>query len=643
MKRALVVPWGRLPTTRSAIPELLNDLTRWPTVDEDALPEAHRDNYRRREEAVRLFVQERDLPLQEIFQRTGVQRAQLYRMIARCLAVDSEGRLQGFRGLVPYKRLKAYERTAKVAPAAPRSRGGGAVGGFTGLLKRHPSLEAWLIQEARARHQALSGDAREVRKTVRRLHKQFLEQCRECGVREDEYPFNRALMGLRTLQEFVLRSKDRGSAGGAGTADARVPGAGASGSGFAEGQHEGPLAALPFDVIRFDAHGLDVRFTLRFTDSCGMDSVLELTRIFILVCLDVATRAVVGYHLALSNQYDSDDVAGAVRSCFGPRGRPLSAIAGLQVRDGAGFPSDLFDAARFPGWTWLQYDNTRATLPAATLDRLGDIVGCFVHAGPLGALDGGPDIAGRFFSSLARHRLRQVRGSTEDGASEPICPLADGSRDTAASRLMSVEELEQLVDVMLGDYNAEPQGVLGGRSPLKAMQDELEKPGLVIRQLGQTKRQQLIFLQEARYVTVRGKAAGAPRPHVNFQGVRYTSDMLANKPALVGQRIRVYFNTQDIRFLHAYCEDDSALGVLVASRSWRSTPHTLRQRQEILRLVRLGKLRFEEGEDALKAYRQATSGPPEPAEGPPRHGPSNLGKVKTEKPAAEGREVAPPE
>ena len=101
---------------------------------------------------------------------------------------------------------------------------------------------------------------------------------------------------------------------------------------------------------------------------------------------------------------------------------------------------------------------------------------------------------------------------------------------------------------------------------------------------------------------VGGTKKNRRRPHINFEGVRYTSDALERKPELIGKKVRIYFNIQDIRQLHAFFEDGSELGILIASRSWRRTAHSLRLRKEILRLTRLGKLNFRDGDDAIEAW-----------------------------------------
>jgi putative transposase len=593
MSSSRVILWGRLQVKRSAIPELLADLSRWPSVDPMALEEAQRERLLQRQVAVALFVERPELSLADIRRQCGVHPEQLYRLLNRCLKTHDDGRIYGFRGLIPNKHVKRYERTAAVEASVPRGRGG-ASGALGRLLALHPALRSWLERQAAARSKPLRpGEVREVRKTLRRLHKQFLDKCREAEVRANEWPFNRDGLGYRSIQAFVYSHK--GTATSVTVDGARDTEGDVVDSDEPEAEGATVPAMLPFDKVQFDGHKLDLRLTLRFVDPFGIESLFELTRIFILVCLDVATRAVLGYHIVLSSEYDSDDVAKALQTCFGPHKAPTFTIPGLRVRDGGGFPSQHFEQARYPGWGWFQYDNAKANLAHASLERLSDVTGCYVQAGRLGEPDDRAFIE-RFFAVLARAGLHQVPGTTGSSVDDVVKRL--GALGPNLHLVMTVDELAQVIEVLLGDYNGESHGGLGGRTPLEAMGYWLNKPGVEIRRLPAAKRRDLIFLQEARIVTVRGKES----LHVNFGDEAYTSDVLRNKAHLRGQRIRVYFNIQDIRQLHAYAGDGAELGVLVAPRAWNRTAHSLRQRQEIKRLVRLGKLRYRPDEDAIEAY-----------------------------------------
>lgn len=597
MRLARTVLWGQLPIKRSAIPELLADLSNWPTVDTSNFSEDEKAKFDAGAEAVRLFVEEREVSLAEISRTTGVHREQLYRQLDRCLSKADDGRIQGFRALVPYRHLKDYVRVAPVKPSKPMARGG-AAGAFSALLGRFHKIQNWLDQQIKLRTAPLRDEIRTVRKPITTLHKELLNKLREAQVREDEYPFNRDLLGLRSLQAYVKWVQAGGSeiddeeGAEPPPTDTPLPRAARSRSGL-------PQAVLPFDAVQFDGHKIDARFTLRVIDPFGMEQLFEVTRIWILVALDVVTRAALGHQLVLAPEYDTDEVAAALQSCFGDSRPPQFTIPGLSVREGGGFPREFFTEAKFPAWRWFQFDSARANLAEATLTRLTSIVGCYVATGRLGEPDDRAFIE-RFFGTLARCGFQQTPGTTGSSPSDEVRQLGDVRGDI--NRLMTVDELSQVVHVMLADYNGTSHTGLGGRTPIEAMSYWLHKPGVAIRRIPSPKRRHLIFLQEARIVQVVGGGKHHRRPHINFEGVRYTSDLLIGKPELIGKKLKIYFNIKDIRQIQAFFEDGSELGVLVAAKSWRSTVHSLRLRKEILRLVRLGKLRYRDGDDAIEAW-----------------------------------------
>lgn len=120
---------------RKDIPEALTNLALWPSIDVTALDADSHAQYRLREDAIHAYFSGESLD--SIEERLGAKRGTLYWFIERCITPHPDGRIQGFRGLIPFAHVKPYVR---VKPPKARSVRGGLVGAFNQLLDRYPSL-----------------------------------------------------------------------------------------------------------------------------------------------------------------------------------------------------------------------------------------------------------------------------------------------------------------------------------------------------------------------------------------------------------------------------------------------------------------------------------------------------------------------
>lgn len=577
---------------RTEIAGHMRDLSSWPSVDTSALDAEALATFNARRRSVELYVQDQQLSLAAIKQETGMDRKTLHRLVARCLEKHADGRIYGMRALLPYARLKQYERS-QALDAQDGKQGNGLAGAFTHLLQRYPVLQTFLEKQAKQRHRPI-GQAREVRKAVKRIHKQFLDECRKAGIGYDEYPLNQANAGIRALAEYFRRFDNRtfeSAARSVGVSRVSPP--------VRDDIQQAPPATRAFEVVEFDGHKIDLRVTVRVTDPFGFETLLELTRIWILVLLDVASRAVIGYKIALSREYNKDDVAAALQAALTPFRPRQYKIPGLSIRAGGGYPSGVLPQTEYACWEWFRVDGAKSHLAADTLTRLNQVVGCWPDNGPAAMPDARPYIE-RFFQLIAENFAHRLPGTTGSTPSSVEKALSDPHGD--ARLLVELDELEDMVEVVIGDYNGESHGGISNRTPLEAMAQLLARDTGYLRTLPRIVRQNLCLLQEARIVAIKGSIAAGVRPHVNFLEVRYSNEILSRSPGLLGRKLRIYFDVRDIRVVKAFFENGEELGVLTASRPWCYTPHSVRVRQEILRLKRQGKLRYREGDDPIEAW-----------------------------------------
>lgn len=100
---------ANLASIGGGIPEHLKDLSAWLSVDVSALSENDQAVYNARQAAIALHVPPQ-LFLVAIRDQTGVDPKTINRIMDRCLSKHADGRIYGFRAIIPYARLKQYER-----------------------------------------------------------------------------------------------------------------------------------------------------------------------------------------------------------------------------------------------------------------------------------------------------------------------------------------------------------------------------------------------------------------------------------------------------------------------------------------------------------------------------------------------------
>ena len=97
----------------------LSALETWPTATTATLTPEDQDRFRQRCVALQRLAQ--GTPIAEIVKDTGVARSQLYHLVRRALEVHPDGRLYGFRALLPHLRVKQHARIARsiIVPKSP--------------------------------------------------------------------------------------------------------------------------------------------------------------------------------------------------------------------------------------------------------------------------------------------------------------------------------------------------------------------------------------------------------------------------------------------------------------------------------------------------------------------------------------------
>jgi len=554
------------------------DTSAWPTVDMSALPDAKQKAFAIRRQAIELYVAHQ--AVREIEKQTGINSRQLYGLLDRCLALSDDGRIFGWRGLLKHHRIGSYTRTAPLSPDCAAT-GQGFVGAFALLLERYPILAEWLTQKIRERAVILEQISTDARLKTRlrqlgKLHAGFLMQCRAAGITAADYPLNTERKGIRSLAAYVTAEM-------LNHFDTAARAAGATRlKGFPRPEGKATsAAAYPYQVVEFDGHRLDVRLKIVIKDPLGFVQEFEIERLWLLVILDVCTRAVLGYHLVLSREYSRYDVIKTIEKALTPHQPVKFTLQGVGYGHSGGFPSGKLPELGYAIWERMRLDNAKANLADDTMTALCEFIGCAADAGPPHQPDDRPYIE-RFFGTIASTLSSRLPGYTGSHPKDLRRALADPKGDLRL--FVSLAEMEELMEAAIAGYNATPHDGLNGHTPLEAMEYRVRGKAQMINWLPESKRRTLCLMQKAHRCRVRGYLAQGTRPHINLFQVRYTSEALAASTSLLGQNLRIYYNSDDLRTVRAFLADGSELGILKAQGAWGEISHDLKLRREIMKL-----------------------------------------------------------
>ena len=570
----------------------------WPLIDERQLSEPGRTVFRARAQAVRLYLD--GLSVARVRAQTGVPAGNLYRLLDRARQIHADGRPWGYRALLPHVRVRPYDRQR--APKALQDGKAGNAGAFTQLLRRYPKLEQQLRRElASGAVQLVQGPGEQGRlKGVVGALGRFQQSCRNLGLTAADYPLSQVDQAVRSLAR-TLRTMLVAEAGlAAGAAGIRAKPA----SALRTVLRDGPQA---FDTVEFDAHKLDLRLKVVLDrDPTGAERAVLIERAWLLAVIDVATRCILGWHLAFGKECDRMEVIEALRRAVLPAQRPELTLPGGRLLDSGGYVSSVLPQTRYALWRQIRLDNARAHLSVDCLDLLCNTLGCMVDFGPAYTPDDRPFIE-RYFGTVVLTFSRRLPGAIPPKGQAESQQLLNRLRSRQGSDrlVVSAQELDELLAMMVWNYNGSAHSNLGGLTPLEAMQRQVLGIGrdpVVLRFLPTPLQRNPRLLHEPIDCVVHGRRARGERPHISFMHVRYTSEQLARRGDLLGQMLHVHVDPHDLRELTAVTQTGEILDPLLASGPWRNQAHSLWLRREFFAAKRRNQLDRAAGDDPIASF-----------------------------------------
>jgi putative transposase len=552
-------------------------IANWVGVDEGAFCDSDAEIFRKRKESINLYA--RSFSLGEIKKVTQIKPKDLYRFLDRCEAQNADGRLNGWRGIIPRERIvqscnRRDDNQARLGHANQ----------FQQFLINNPEIKNNLESLATCgRRVGEKGPKRKL--PVQTINSELISLCRAAGLSAADYPLNVASLAYGAIRRFVaqVRGRDFGKSGAVG------------------GVSNLPLVTRCYQRLEADGHWKDIICTVELPSPTGRGVYyLPIERLWLIPVLETQSTAALGYAIAYGANYSGGDLVRAIRAATLPW-IPLELTAkGLRYCANGGFPSGLDEQLAFVCADEILLDNHKGHLSDYAVGQIHRTLG----ATPVfGAIDN-PNAracAEGFFSKLEEmvfHTLPNSTGSTSRNRD------IKNPAENAVKYKITDQHIHEIAEVALARYNSEcPPG--SSLSRVEILQRYVRDPRSLVRRIPSEEREQIRLYDLELVLKIKGNVENGIRPHVYFLESRYTNPVIASSYGLIGKHLRAYGYSGDIRTFDAYFESGASAGTVLCERRFRSTTHSLLTRKHSNASRRTGGHRPNSMGDDIAGYRES--------------------------------------
>lgn len=565
-----------MPDRRKLAPEQLNHRL-WPSAEPPLTMSAEdQDLFRQRQENIKAYLDDKELA-------EGIkplERQELHRQLARCLEINEDKKIWGWRAIIPGTHVKQYERTVPVEPMGVGKRGGRA-GAAQQIFDLYPDLLKTAEDDFLGK---LNKDPKlNVIKTCTDIHQVYLKQLKvkliQSLMRRGEsqkeaednylflYPFNtedrmettfrKRLMKLYdTHPRAAIKARHGRDAANRFTADQAV---------------EGPVTiAKPYQYVALDTHIIDANFWIK---ECK-DYTLPARRMFVvrprlLTLVECCTGAILAYLLVIKKEPNRWDVLRLIKKAIEPWQRMELTIPGLRYTDGAGMPSSVIKECRYAIWNVLLIDNALAFLANDVRNGVKAVTGGTVNDGP-GRWPYKRWSVESLFKLIEEHGYHKIPNTV---GSEPKDPRRNYSEEAAVTYEIGLLDLLQFTEALLSNHNADNYRKAGGLSKL----DKLRLFAQAVHFPILDDHSKMIELHPRIECTVRGGLDKGRALYVQAKYARYGGNCLLNSHA--GKKVFIRLDQdKPMRCPVFLAETGHKIGNLICKSKKLQKPHTIDQR-----------------------------------------------------------------
>lgn len=560
------------------VPIARRDIRTWPRVDEASLPEDKRENFRLKRKAITALLAEASY--QEIEKETGFSPGNVRHLLDRCITLDGNGDIWGERALVLNAHIRDYRRMKSIVRPETAGRGY-CSGALTQLFDEFPEIEERLEREVLGKIPT-GIKLNEARISLTNLHRVFLRLCQSAGrTSPNQWPFNTKTKGRASVANFVKRLATKRPSE---YIRARFGQDSATRLSVGRGDDRCVLPELPYDIVGLDEFTFDTITTIVIPVPGGGEQDIAIERIHVVLVIERVSRAICSWYAFFRISAQASDIRQAIQKAIAPWTPMKFTIPGLSYGStDAGMPSGLIPGLQYHPWTILVVDNALAHQDVGLLADLGSITGSMVNLGPVGAWYRRADIERKIGNVLMQsaQRLPSTTGNN------PHDLRRKDPSDIAVKLKIRWTDVRQIIEVTIAQENAMPSEGIGMLSPIELLRQHVtdSSKAFLRRPLPLARHSPVCFAMVTAEVTVRGSQEKGRRPYVIVDRCKYTNRTLATSWNLVGKKLRLAINEDEMREIGASVIGSGVdLGLLVVQGAWSQTPHTRSMRQAINRL-----------------------------------------------------------
>ncbi len=525
----------------------------WTPVLVDGLSEEERNSFYNKKKAVDLYID--GVSPSKIEEITGIPSGETIRLVRRCTEYKED------HGQAGYSALLAYRRVAKKSSKMDL------------LIVEHPELKNFLLGN-------YFGDKKytlEKGMNYRTLHTRFLEECLRIGIQDYEYPFTVKDKGYCSLTRYIKKQS-------AVLQDKAVKREGKDAAqkflSTGYGTSNNLIPIFPYNIVQIDGHKIDLLYSVEVENEHGEKELMPATRAWLLAVIDVATRAIIGYHVSPYENYNQTDVMHALQNAIRPHEKIEFRRYSLHYPEqNDGFPSLVVPETEWACFDMVMLDNAKSHLAKHVTSKLSTDLKCVLNFGSVAT----PETRGiveRFFNTLETGGFHRLPGTTGSNSRDP---KRNDPEKQAVKYKITYTDICELCEYLIAEYNNSANSALEHQTPLQVLSRRVAA-GITPYIIPESEREaveKMTFMYEER--KVRGGAKNGTRAHINYMGVNYHAINATISMEYINQTVMVEVNPEDISKLKIYDKDGIFISEVIAQGEWGRVPHSVKTRQAYLK------------------------------------------------------------